>query len=106
MKFSPDGSYIMLSSTENVICLIDSFDGKPKHKFRAQINIEMGNSCMLLEAGFSPDSKYIITGSEGKKKIICWNIETGNEVKLCDFHPTTVAAVKFSHVYCMLVSAC
>ncbi len=28
------------------------------------------------------------------------------EVKLMDFHPTTVAAVKFSHVYCMLVSAC
>ena len=35
MKFSPDGLFIMLGSTENVICLIDSFDGKPKHKFKA-----------------------------------------------------------------------
>jgi len=96
----------MLGSTENIICLIDSFDGKPKHKFRAQINVEMGNGGMVFEAGFSPDSKYLITGSEGKKKIICWNIETGAETKLLDFHPTTVAAVKFSHVYCMLVSAC
>jgi hypothetical protein len=35
MKFSPVGLFIMLGSTENVICLIDSFDGKPKHKFKA-----------------------------------------------------------------------
>jgi len=35
-----------------------------------------------------------------------WNIESGKEIKLLDFHPTTVAAVKFSHVYCMLISAC
>jgi WD40 repeat protein len=48
----------------------------------------------------------LISGSEGKCKILIWNIETGQEVKLTDFHPTTVAAVKFSHVYCMLVSAC
>lgn len=61
---------------------------------------------MLIEAGFSPDSKYLITGSEGKRKVICWNIETEQEVKLIDFHPTTVAAVKFSHIYCMLITAC
>lgn len=103
LKFSPDGQFIMLGSTDNAICLIDSFEGKPKHVFKAQINID---ASLVLEAGFSPDSKYLITGSEGKNKIVCWSIESGREVKLVDFHPTTVAAVKFSHTYCMLISAC
>ena len=35
MKFSPDGQLILLGSTENTILLIDSFDGKLKHKFTA-----------------------------------------------------------------------
>ena len=48
----------------------------------------------------------MISGGEGKRKITVWNIETEEEVKLIDFHPTTVAAVKFSHTYCMIVSAC
>ena len=32
-----------------------------------------------LEAGFTPDSKYVISGSDNKK-IIFWNIETGKEL--------------------------
>jgi len=76
MKFSPDGKFIMLSTTENVIFLIDSFDGKTKQKFKAPIYNEVGSSGLVIEANFSPDSKYLITGSEGKRKVICWNIET------------------------------
>ena len=33
MKFSPNGKYILLGTTNNVITLIDSFEGKLKHKF-------------------------------------------------------------------------
>ena len=105
MKFSPDGQFILLGTTENIIVLIDSFEGKLKHKFTGNFNEPSTGS--ILEAGFSPDSRYLITGSEAaKQKIMVWNIESGNEVRLLDFHPTTVAAVKFSHVYCMLISAC
>ena len=105
MKFSPDGQFILLGTTENIIVLIDSFEDKLKHKFTGNFNEPSTGS--ILEAGFSPDSRYLITGSEAaKQKIMVWNIESGNEVRLLDFHPTTVAAVKFSHVYCMLISAC
>ena len=105
MKFSPDGQYILLGSTENIIVLIDSFEGKLKQKFTGTFN-ELGTG-QILEAGFSPDSRFLVSGSESsKQKIVVWNIETGKEVQLLDFHPTTVAAVKFSHVYCMMISAC
>ena len=35
MRFSPDGQFILLGTTENIILLIDSFEGKLKHKFTA-----------------------------------------------------------------------
>ena len=76
LKFSPDGLLIMLGTTDNVIFLIDSYEGRTKHRLRAPIYNEVGSSGMLLEAGFSPDSKYLITGSEGRRKVICWNLET------------------------------
>jgi WD40 repeat protein len=105
MRFAPDGQFILLGTTENIILLIDSFEGKLKHKFTALFN-ELATG-QILEAGFSPDSKYLITGSENaKQKLYIWNIEKESELKLLDFHPTTVQAVKFSHVYCMLITAC
>lgn len=76
MKFSPDGQYIMLGTTENIIVLIDSFEGKLKHKLSGNFN-ELGTG-QILEAGFSPDSRYVVSGSEStKQKIMVWNIETG-----------------------------
>jgi len=38
MKFSPDGQFILLGTTENIIILIDSFEGKLKHKFTGTFN--------------------------------------------------------------------
>ena len=67
---------ILLGSTENSILLIDSFDGKLKHKFAAPIN-ELATG-QILEAGFSPDSRFLVSGSENsKQKVFIWNIETG-----------------------------
>jgi WD40 repeat protein len=110
----------MLGTTDNQIALIEPFDGKLLCKINEPIN-DLGTG-QILEAGFSPDSRYLVSGSENaKQKIYIWNLEglpkdgtcipagsqvQPTEVKLMDFHPTTVAAVKFSHVYCMLVSAC
>ena len=65
MKFSPDGQFILLGTTESTIVLIDSFEGKLKHKFQAQMN-ELGTG-QLLEAGFSPDSRYLVSGSESSR---------------------------------------
>jgi COMPASS component SWD2 len=58
-----------------------------------------------IEVGFTPDSKYVISGSENRK-ILIWNIETGKELQMMEFHPKPVTCIKFSHVYCMMISAC
>lgn len=42
MKFSPDGQHILLGTTENIIFLIDSYQGKTKYKLRAPLNNEVG----------------------------------------------------------------
>ena len=44
IKFSPDGQYILVGTTENLICLIDAFEGKMKHKLRGQIYNLNGNN--------------------------------------------------------------
>jgi len=64
--------------------------------------VELGAS---VESGFTPDSKYVVSGSEGRK-ILFWNIETGKEIQLLEFHPKTINCVKFSWTYVLLVSAC
>ena len=47
------------------------------HKFTSSFN-DMGT--VSLEAGFTPDSRYVLTGSETNRRITFWNIETGKEM--------------------------
>jgi WD40 repeat protein len=72
------------------------------HKFTSNIN----DTGLTVEAGFTPDSRYVLTGSETSKRVTFFNIETGRDIQLMEFHPKTIGCVKFSHVYCMLVTAC
>jgi len=65
---------ILLSSNENVLTLIDAYEGKVMKKLTT--NIDIGSN---IEAGFTPDSKYVISGSEGRK-ILFWNLETDNHI--------------------------
>ena len=111
MRFSPNGSYILLGTRENTIMLLDAFKGTMIQKFEGQFTAAPGDQQLHhqvnLECGFSPDSKYVISGSSNSRQnVFIWNIATGKEVPLMQFHPTTVQCVKFSHVFCMLVTAC
>ena len=74
LKFSPNGQYLMLGTTNNTIAIIEPFDGKLLCKITEPIN-ELGTS-QILEAGFSPESRYLVSGSEyPKQKIFICNIE-------------------------------
>lgn len=62
-KFSPDGTFLLLSTDCEAIFIVDSFQGDLKHIFtRPNPNKEM------FEASWSPDSKYVFTGGKPRKE--------------------------------------
>jgi WD40 repeat protein len=102
MKFSPNGKNILLGTRQNVVMLLDAYKGTVINRFEGEFcnpNSETTlTHAMNLEQGFSPDSKYIISASHNtRKNVFIWNVETGKEVNISQFHPTTVQCAKFSH---------
>lgn len=59
MKFSNDGKYILLATNENSIFLIDSFSGIKAQTYQSFVN----DNSLTLEASFSPDAQYVLSGT-------------------------------------------
>lgn len=102
LKFSPDGKSILISTNGSDIQLIDSFQGTTLQT----LNGHMNSKGLPLEASFSPDSQFVISGStDGCVHI--WNAENGQ--KTCSLkgdHKTPVQCVQFSPKHMMMASAC
>jgi COMPASS component SWD2 len=65
----------------------------------------MTHKNIIPEFDFSPDSRFILTGSEeGQVKI--FEVETGNEIAKYTGHIKPCACIKFSPVFVMFASAC
>jgi COMPASS component SWD2 len=60
IKFSNDGSFILLATNENILYLLDAYDG---HLVCYYTTIKNENKSSL-EPTFTPDSKFIVAGSE------------------------------------------
>eukprot|EP00274_Cyanoptyche_gloeocystis_P003842 CAMPEP_0196660450 /NCGR_PEP_ID=MMETSP1086-20130531/39847_1 /TAXON_ID=77921 /ORGANISM="Cyanoptyche gloeocystis , Strain SAG4.97" /LENGTH=269 /DNA_ID=CAMNT_0041994877 /DNA_START=66 /DNA_END=872 /DNA_ORIENTATION=+ len=60
MKFSNDGKYILLSTSESVVILIDAFNGTKTQTYSGFLN----DNGSVLEASFSPDCQFVLSGSE------------------------------------------
>lgn len=59
MKFSPNGECVLLATSDNSIVLLDAFKGTELFKFTTFLN-----ESSIIECSFTPDSNYIISGSE------------------------------------------
>lgn len=73
MKFSNCGTYILLATSDNSIILLDAFHGVEKYKFTNFVN-----ESSIIECSFTPDTKYILSGSENGI-VHVWNT-LGNEI--------------------------
>jgi len=100
IKFSNDGKYILLPTTESAIYLIDAFTGKKKQTYSSRVNDHQS----ILEASFSPDAQYVLSGSE-EGNIHVWNTVTGEEVAMWRGHASVVGAVQWNPRYMMAASA-
>jgi len=102
LKFSPDGKSILISTNESMIKLIDSYNGATLQSFTGHLNSKK----LALEASFSPDSQFVISGSTDGR-IHIWNAENGQKVCVLNGdHKGPVRCVLFNPKYMMMASAC
>lgn len=104
VKFSPCGKYILGTALDGAIFLIDSFDGSGKRHLSGHLNVKKS----AMEAGFTPDSKYVVSGSEDGS-VYMWNIEAqgaGTAPEILSGHGAPVGCVRWNPKKMMLASAC
>jgi COMPASS component SWD2 len=101
IKFSPGGQYISAMTNESLL-LIDAYKGDKVAEFTDFCNETLLN----LEASFTPDEQYLISGSENGI-IHIWDSKSRFEkVTELKGHAGPVRCVKFNPYYAMLASAC
>ena len=58
--------------------------------------LQKGHAKYITAYDFSPDSKYVVTGSQDNS-IILWNIETGREIRMFNRHTDPVFSVVYNN---------
>ncbi|KAL7891500.1 hypothetical protein AOLI_G00009760 [Acnodon oligacanthus] len=102
LKFSNDGKLILVSSNGGTLRLLDAFKGAVLHSFGGYNN----SKGVILEASFTPDSQFVMIGSEDGK-IHVWNAESGMKVALLDGkHTGPVTCLQFNPKFMTFASAC
>ncbi|KAK3017937.1 hypothetical protein RJ639_004026 [Escallonia herrerae] len=74
VKFSSDGRLMLLTTMDGHIHVLDSFRGTLLSTF----NVKPVSSASTLEASFSPEGLYVISGS-GDGSVYAWSVRTGKE---------------------------
>jgi COMPASS component SWD2 len=114
MKFSGDGKYILLSTTTNLIFLLDAFTGDMKRTFTSFSNahntgyfilVIITNLSLVLEASFTPDAQFVISGSDDGT-IHVWETLTGKEVVVLKGHTGPTSVVQWNPKTMMMASGC
>jgi len=102
LKFSPDGKTILISTNGSMIRLIDAFNGNSLQTFTGHSN----SKAIPLEASFSPDSQYVLSGAtDGRVHI--WNAENGTKIcALKGDHQGPVRCFQFNPKSMMMASTC
>jgi COMPASS component SWD2 len=101
IKFSNNGVDMLISTRQDKIYVVDSMEYKLKHVLSGFEN-KVG---MNIEASFSPDGQFIVSGSQDGK-IHAWEVESGQKVTEFAGHPFASACVQFNPRYLMMASAC
>ncbi|XP_077429524.1 WD repeat-containing protein 82-like [Vanacampus margaritifer] len=102
LKFSDDGKQILISTNGGIICILNSFTGDTMHKFSGYNN----NKGLKLEACFTPDSQFVMIGSEDGR-VHVWSIENEMKVAVLDGkHPGPISAIQFNPKYMTFATAC
>ncbi|KAH8238652.1 hypothetical protein KR038_000845 [Drosophila bunnanda] len=75
LQFAPDGKSLLLGTDQSWCFSVNAFDGKYLQSFTGFANEKRE----LLEATYSPDSQFILSGADAGR-IHIWEAESGNPV--------------------------
>ncbi|XP_077582278.1 WD repeat-containing protein 82-like isoform X2 [Stigmatopora nigra] len=102
LKFSNDGKQILISTNGGMICIVNAFTGDVMHKFSGYNN----SKGLKLEACFTPDSQFVMIGSEDGR-VHVWSTENKMKVAVLDGkHPGPISALQFNPRYMTFATAC
>lgn len=103
-EFSADGDMFLLASVEvgNPVRVFDAFDGGLRREFVVEGETKTATHC----ARFSPDARFVLTGSENHGVGI-WEVASARLVmEEKEVHPMAVDACAWNPKYGMVATAC
>nr|XP_046168997.1 WD repeat-containing protein 82-like isoform X2 [Oncorhynchus gorbuscha] len=102
LKFSRDGKQILISTNGGAIRILDAFNGSVLHTFSGYNN----SKGISLEACFTPDSDFVMIGSEDGR-VHVWSTESGMKIAVLDGkHSGPINTLQFNPKYMTFASAC
>jgi len=101
IQHDQDGRLIACLQSSGALTLINALDGSIFKTIRGAIPM----SVHLPEFSFSPDSRFILAGSE-QGQIKVFEVESGKEIAKYSGHSKPCLSVKFSPAHVMFASAC
>eukprot|EP00064_Thunnus_orientalis_P019722 superscaffoldBa00005058_g19850 len=102
LKFSNDGKQILISTNGGMIRVLNAFNGSVLHTFSGYNN----SKGISLEACFTPDSQFVMIGSEDGR-VHVWSTESGMKVAVLDGkHSGPINTLQFNPRYLTFASAC
>ncbi|CAB1354103.1 unnamed protein product [Coregonus sp. 'balchen'] len=102
LKFSRDGKQILISTNGGAIRVLDAFNGSVLHTFSGYNN----SKGISLEACFTPDSDFVMIGSEDGR-VHVWSTESGMKIAVLDGkHSGPINTLQFNPKYMTFASAC
>ncbi|KAJ3067906.1 hypothetical protein HK102_007308, partial [Quaeritorhiza haematococci] len=99
IKFSNDGNNILVSTRGDSLYIVDAFEGQIKRRLQGHMN----NVGLELEGAFTPDSQFVLCGSQDGR-IHYWEVETGRLVSTLEAHREPTNIVAFNPKYMMFAS--
>jgi COMPASS component SWD2 len=101
IQFSDDGNYLLASTSENKIFVLDSLEGSVRVKLQ-----DFQNETGKVSAIFSADSRYVLTGCEKSNGVVVFDVTSGSKVHEFRGHPKVPLCLAWSRKHVLLVSAC
>lgn len=101
-KFDPTGNHILLTTNQGLVLVLDSFKGT----IDSVIGDFEVNQTISTEACFSPDSQYVLRGTNDGS-VRCWNRTNGQLLRAWDGHHSgPVRCLKFNPMHLNFTSTC